>query len=225
MRTVDPTILGAAETILAYFAETDDPPALAVDAVIGFGMFDLSLPRYCADLYVQGAAPRIIFTGGVGAGTGDLGGPEADMWRAEIRRTHPQIPDSAFVLENRSTNTAENIAFTAELLAQKYPALTFGGGIESVIVVASPSRMRRVRLTLRKLQPGVRVVRRLPHVDFAAEAALYARQGVDYFEHLVGELDRIALYPTRGWIAEEPIPPQVQAAGVVIGSWRGSPKR
>lgn len=201
-----------AERVLAYLAATDAPPATPADAILGFGVFDLALPRFCAELHLRGLAPRLVFTGGIGAGTGDLGGPEADAWRAEVRRAYPQIPDAAFVLETRSTNTGENVRFTAELLARCDPPLVLGRELRSIIVVASPSRLRRAWLTLRHLVPGLRTHRRMPPIDFDREAALYARQGTPYLAHLAGELDRLVDYPRRGWIAAEPLPPNIVAA-------------
>lgn len=212
MTELNPDIRAAAERALAYLAETDPAPNEHADAVIGFGVFDLALPVYCGDLFAKGAARRIIFTGGLGAGTGQLGGREADVWRDALRRSHPSIPDDAVILENQSTNTAENISFTANLLAHEFPALAFGEGVRSAIIVASPSRLRRVLLTMRKLQPGVRVVRRLPEWNFEAQRALYSANGVNYIAHLAGELDRIVEYPARGWIAAEPLPPEIAAA-------------
>jgi uncharacterized SAM-binding protein YcdF (DUF218 family) len=212
----------AAERVLAYLGETDPLPtpergdAPATDAIIGFGVFDLNLPRFCGDLFMAGVAPMIIFTGGIGAGTGDLGGPEADAWRAALRTSHPTVPDRNVILENRSANTAENIQFTATLLARDYPDLAFGAGIRRVTIVASPSRLRRVALTLKQLQPQLRVIRRLPSVDFALERELYERNGVNYLAHLCGELDRIIEYPNRGWIAAEPLPPAISAAHAVL---------
>lgn len=207
-------VRAAAQLILQYLSEADAAvPKSPTDAVIGFGVFDLRLPQYCADLFSQGYARRIIFTGGIGGGSGNLRGAEADVWRCEVQRTHPDLPDHVFVIENRSTNTAENIQFTAELLQQLHPELAFGVGIRRAIIVASPSRLRRVRLTMRQLQPAVEVIRMRPPVDFAAEQALYAQHGVDYLAHLVGEIDRLLTYSSRGWIAPEPLPAVVIAAG------------
>ena len=123
--------------VFNYLAETDELPAAACDAVLGFGVFDLKLPRFCGELYRSGRAKRIIFTGGVGAGSADLGQPEADAWHAELLKTHPCIPRDHIILENRSTNTGENVRFTAELLAQKHPRLAFG------VVRQQGSRFRR----------------------------------------------------------------------------------
>ena len=212
MHELDPAVRTAAERVLDYLAETDVLPLSAADAIIGFGVFDLMLPRFCGELHARGVAPRIIFTGGFGAGTGRLTGTEAEVWREELRRSHPTIPDRDVILENRSTNTAENIAFTADLLAREHRDLAFGRGVRSAIIVASPSRLRRVQLTMRKLLPEVRVVRQRPVCSFDRERALYEENGVEYVAHLAGEIDRLVDYPARGWIAGERVPEDVLSA-------------
>jgi hypothetical protein len=211
-----------AELIFAYLAATDPLPPAPVDAIVGFGTFDLGLPRLCGDLHTRGCAPLIIFTGGIGAGTADLGQPEADAWRAELRRSHPTISDERLVLENRSTNTAENIGFTAELLARQHPGWVLGTGVRAVIGVASPSRLKRVALTWQKLQPTVPLVRQRPATAiYASEKALYAAKGFDYDAHLCGELDRIVDYAQRGWIATEALPETITAAHARLRAARG----
>lgn len=216
MRPTDAGLREAARQVLAYLAECDPLPATRCDAIIGFGVFDLELPRFCGELFTQGRARHLVFTGGIGAGTGKLGGAEADAWREELRRSHPEIGDDMVILENASTNTAENIRFTATLLERTNPSLRFGEGIRTAIIVASPSRLRRVGLTMRRQQPGVQVFRHCPTADFEREQALYAHHGVEFVGHLRGELDRILDYGTRGWIAPEPLPPAIAAAHAVL---------
>jgi hypothetical protein len=208
----------ALETLFAYLAETDTFDALPYDAVIGFGMFDLDLPRYCGDLYLRGCARVIVFTGGIGAGTGSLGRPEADAWYDEVRRSLPAVPAHDVIVENRSTNTAENVTFTARVLRDRQPPVAFGEALRRVLVVASPTRLRRVSLTLRHHHPGLEVTRTRPSVPMHADRALYDAEGVDYAAHVLGELDRLERYADFGWIVREPLPAHVQAArGVLRG--------
>jgi uncharacterized SAM-binding protein YcdF (DUF218 family) len=203
-------VLAAARSIFAYLSAVDLFPDTPADAVIGFGTFDVTLASFCGDLYAQQRARRIVFTGGIGAGTADLGRPEADAWREQLARTHPTIPFQHIITESRSTNTAENIAFTAALLSRIDPAFTFGRGLHDALIVASPSRLRRVKLTLQRLQPKLRVTRCLPAgMNFEHEYVLYHAKGIDYLAHLAGELDRIISYPARGWIAADPVPAAV----------------
>lgn len=204
--------LAAARTALDYLAATDPLPALPADAVIGFGMFDVALASFCGELYATGRARRIVFTGGIGAGTADLGKPEADAWQQQLVTTHPHIPPEDVLIENRSTNTAENIAFTQQMLLRANARSSLGQRIKSVLVVASPSRLRRVKLTLACLHPELEVIRRLPAWSFDRERAAYEAKGIDYLRHLLGELDRIVEYADRGWIVREPLPPELLAA-------------
>lgn len=214
LEPLTPEVRAAAERVLAYLSEPDPlpPPAAPADAVMGFGLFDLKLPRFCGDLFAQGRARRIIFSGGIGVGTGKLVGTEADAWRAELRRSHPAISDEHVIVENKSTNTGENLARTTELLAQSHPSLAFGRGINRIILVASPSRVRRVRLTFRKQHPVVTAFAVCPPGTFDGERAAYAENNYNYVDHLVGELDRIVDYPARGYIAAEPLPAEIKAA-------------
>ena len=206
----------AARRAFAWLAETDPLPARAADVVIGFGTFDLALAEFCGALHARGAARRIIFTGGIGAGTADLGQPEADAWMERLVRTRPGVPRDAVILENRSTNTAENIRFTAELLARDFPASAFGAGLRTALIVAAPARLRRVQLTLRLLVPALQTTRCLPVADYDRERTLHDRKGIPFIPHLCGELDRIVAYPARGWIAAEPLPPEIAAAHEVL---------
>jgi uncharacterized SAM-binding protein YcdF (DUF218 family) len=214
--TAPASVVFAARTAFHYLAEVDPPRSTAADAIIGFGVFDLTLPRFCGQLYEQGRARWIIFTGGLGAGTGNLGGPEAAVWRDELLRAYPGFPSDQLVIEDRSTNTTENIQNTADVLAREHPELAFGRGVRSAIIVASPSRLRRVKLALQKLQPELSLTRALPAADFDREHALYASQGIDYLAHITGELDRIVAYPERGWIVYEPLPAPIAEAHDVL---------
>jgi hypothetical protein len=207
--------------VLAYLSETDPAPTDRVDAVIGFGTFDLALPVFCTEVFVRTPARKIIFTGGVGAGSADLGEPEADAWAKAALTTHRELRPEHLILENRSTNTAENIHFTAALLAREYPDFKFGAGLNHAIIVASPSRLRRVKLTLQHLQPSLRATRMLPAVDFDREFAEHERKGIPYLAHLSGELDRIVSYPARGWIAEERLPGEIAEAHATLRQLQG----
>ncbi len=211
-----PLVESAAREAFVYLAATDPLPDVAADAVIGFGTFDLALAVFCGELYHRRRARRILLTGGFGAGTADLGRPEADAWRDALLQAYPRTPAADVVVENRSTNTADNIRFTAALLAREAPALAFGRGIRRVLIVASPSRLRRARLTLELLVPALAITRCRPAADFERERAIHDARKIPFLPHLTGELDRLATYPDRGWIVPEPLPPRIVAAHAVL---------
>jgi len=210
--------LNAARAVFEYLSKQDALPSVVTDAVIGFGTFDITLASFCGDLYANQHARRIIFTGGFGAGTADLGMPEADAWRLQLGRTHPTIPAKDLIIENRSTNTAENILFTAALLSASQPRLKFGEGLAQVLIVAAPSRLRRVKLTLKQLFPSVRTTLCRPETTFEHERALFTAKGLNFVSHLQGEIERLMTYPARGWIAPEPLPPEIAQAHAILKS-------
>lgn len=207
----------AERMLFEWLAVRDSLPAAPCDAVIGFGHFDLSIPRRCAELVRSGAAKRIIFTGGIGAGTADLGRAEADAFLQELTRSDPELAHDA-VIENRSTNTGDNIRFTRAVLESLSPPLRFGEEIRSVLLVATPCRQRRVWLTWQKLVPEVRAWNVPPATDYESLQALYWTKGEDIRQQLVGECQRIRDYPGRGWIAASEIPSSIADAAQTLAS-------
>src|SRR5262245_59647515 len=71
-----------------------------------------------AELALAGWAPLLIFSGGLGAITRHLWHePEADKFAAiAIERG---VPRDRILIENQSTNTGENVAFTKRMLADR----------------------------------------------------------------------------------------------------------
>lgn len=211
----DHEINQASRHLLSWLAPKYPLPKPACDAVIGLGHFDLAIPRYCLECVQKGHARQIIFSGGIGAGTADLGQPEADAFLEVLKHEVPEWASRA-VVENRSTNTAENFLFTESLLRERYPDLALGAGIRSVLLVATPARQRRVGLTWQKLFPNIPSWNApVPH-DWESLKALYQSKGEDLNQQLLGEYDRIRDYPARGWIAPVPIPPEITQAAEVL---------
>lgn len=85
-----------------------------------------------AALYERGLASVVICAGGP---TGLTDRSEADACGAELRRFG--VPPSAVVLEERSFNTDENVAYTLEIMAAR--------GLDSVVVVSSRYHLLRAR--------------------------------------------------------------------------------
>src|ERR1700761_1699073 len=95
------------------------------------GSHDLRVAERGAELYLQGLAPILLFSGGLGNVTkGIWKDPEADRF-ARIA-LDMGVPAEAIFIENQSTNTGENILFTQRLLADK------GLHPDSFIVVQKP---------------------------------------------------------------------------------------
>src|SRR5262245_24690524 len=88
------------------------------DAILVLCSHDKKVAETAAHLFLQGWAPLLIFAGGLGSITREMWQtPEADQF-AEIAMSMG-VPRQAILIENRSTNTGENILFTKQLLAEK----------------------------------------------------------------------------------------------------------
>lgn len=199
---------------LACAGAARNPARAKAAAVIGFGHFDTRIPTRCAEAVLAGHAEWIFLTGGIGAGTADLQRPEADVFRDSLRLWFPSLDPKRILVENRSTNTAENIRFLRAIYenAELLPLLKKRG----VILVATPVRMRRVLLTWKKLEPHIPATCWAPPAYWREEQLLYAARGMDLETQMRNECERLLSYPAKGWIAKPRLPrgfPDVAKAG------------
>jgi hypothetical protein len=213
-------IRDAGKAVFEYLA-VHDPVSVRADLIIGFGHFDPAIPRRCSELFVAGVASRILFTGGVGAGSADLDMPEARFFRETARAHYPQIPDSAFLLEQSSTNTGENVTFSLAMLAAHEPLLRPGHELRSAVIVANPYRQRRVWLTCRKQMGDVGLHNAPPVSSFEQQAELFRAKGQDITGLLVGEVERLVRYGELGYMIACLPPPEIEKACVVLGRASG----
>lgn len=171
------------------------------DAIFALGSHDTRVADRAAQLYLNGYAPLLIFAGGLGRLTEDLWTePEADLF-ARIAK-EKGVPDGAILTENRSTNTGENIQFVKRLLAEKnlHP--------QSFILVQKPYMERRTLATFAKHWPEKTFVVTSPQISFDD----YPTNDIpleQVIQIMVGDLQRIKLYPAKGFQIEQPIPDDV----------------
>ena len=184
----------------------------SVDVILGFGHFDPKIPARCCSLYRQGYASRLLFTGGIGAGSADLKQPEAHYFRNEVKRHCPSIPEHAIILETESTHTGENVLYSLRRLRDLALGCGSDSGFDRVILVANAYRQRRVWLTWQRHAPEIVVFNAPPQTTFEMERALFAEKGQDLIGFLVGEVDRIQRYGGLGYIALVEVPGDVSAA-------------
>src|SRR5277367_4361456 len=116
------------------------------DCILALGSHDLRVADRAAELYLQGLAPILLFSGGLGNVTkGIWTDPEADKF-ARIA-LDKGVPAEAIFVENKSTNTGENILFTRALLEEQ------GLHPQSFLLVQKPYMERRSYATFKKQWP------------------------------------------------------------------------
>lgn len=178
------------------------------EAILVLCSHDTGVARRGAQLYLEGWAPLLIFSGGQGAITSRLWNePEAEVF-ARIA-AGMGVPEESILTETRSTNTGENVRFTRAMLESNRL------DIDSFIVVQKPYMERRAYATFKKNWPEKRIVVTSPRVSFDDYLAHYSNENLsaeDVVGIMVGDLQRIREYPAKGFQIPQDIPDDVWRA-------------
>lgn len=171
------------------------------DIILALGSHDLRVAERASQLYLEGWAPILVCSGGLGNLTSGIWTEsEADQFAAIAIKMG--VPESVVFVENRSTNTGENILFTEKLLSEK------GINPESFIVVQKPYMERRSYATFKKHWPHKSVVISSPQISFEN----YPTEDIPVdrvIEIMAGDLQRIREYPAKGFQIPQDIPHNV----------------
>jgi len=178
------------------------------DAILVLCSHDERVAERGAQLFLEEWAPLIIFSGGQGAITKALWDePEAERF-ARIA-VSLNVPRERILIEPNSTNTGENVQFTKRLLAEK------GLDLQKFIVVQKPYMERRSYATFRRYWPEKEAIVTSPQVSFRDYLAAYSNRSLtaaDVIGIMVGDLQRIKLYPALGYQIAQDIPDEVWEA-------------
>jgi uncharacterized SAM-binding protein YcdF (DUF218 family) len=171
------------------------------DCILALGSHDLRVADRATELYLQGWAPLVIMSGGLGNLTQNMWTEsEADKFaRIAIEKG---VPADAILVENKSTNTGENILFTQQLLQQK------GLDPQDFIVVQKPYMERRSYATFKKHWPNKNLLVTSPQLAFEE----YATADIPMdrvINIMVGDLQRIRFYPAKGFQVYQEIPAEI----------------
>jgi len=174
------------------------------EIILALGSNDLRVAEYAADLYLQGWAPWLIFSGNTGTFTrGRFARSEAETFAAIA--IEKGVPRESILIEPESTNTGENVIFSRRLLERR------GFDPKSLILVQKPYMERRAYATFMNFWPGKHLIVASPPITFADyPTAELTRDMV--INIMVGDLQRIRIYPQKGFQIEQEIPADVWQA-------------
>lgn len=174
---------------------------LRSDCILVLGSNDVRVAERGAQLFLEGMAPWLLFSGGLGNFTKGLWDEaEADKF-AKIAYSLG-VPEEAILIENKSTNTGENIRFTKEVLANH------GLNPQRFIVVQKPFMERRSYATFKQNWPEKELVVTSPQIAMND----YPNDDISFelmVNAMVGDLERIKVYPEMGFQIYQEIPKQV----------------
>ena len=171
------------------------------DCIFALGSHDLRVAERAAQLYLEGYAPLLIVSGGLGRLTsGVWSETEADRFAAIA--VSMGVPERAILVENKSTNTGENILFTQQLLKSR------NLDPHSFIVVQKPYMERRSYATFKKHWPDKQLLVTSPQLSFEE----YPTEEIPLekvINIMVGDMQRIKYYPQKGFQIPQEIPDDV----------------
>lgn len=173
------------------------------DVIIGLGSYDLAVAKKCADLYLKGYAPLILFTGGFGKNTSNLWQKEEAIRFQEVA-LKMGVPKEKILIEKNATNTQENALFAQQIL--KVNGIDF----QTSIVVTKPYMIRRARATFEKNIPTKTFLVTSETVscdDYLSRPQLISKDEI--IEVLVGDIQRIKVYAKKGYQTKQEIPKEV----------------
>ncbi|MBW3628636.1 MAG: YdcF family protein [Gemmatimonadetes bacterium] len=183
-------------------------PLRKADAILVLCSYDIRVAERGAELLLEGWAPLLIFSGGLGTITRVMWNePEADQF-ARVAMSMG-VPAEQILIENESTNTGENVAFTRRLLAER------GLDPASFILVQKPYMERRSYATFKQFWPEKDAIATSPQTGFDEYLEKYSNPALtddEVIAIMVGDLQRIRVYPAKGFQIEQEIPEDVWAA-------------
>ena len=199
---MDKKILNAAKTLWDYLKLGQS--LNKCDCIIAMGSHDLRVAEYAAELVKKDWAPLLVCSGGLGRLT-------KEIWQESEAAKFARIAMSAGVkkkrilVENRSTNTGENILFSKSLLEEN------GVLIKSAILVHKPYMERRAYATARWYWPELTVVVSSPQIPFEDYATSEISMN-EIIQIMVGDFQRILVYPEKGFQIAQEIPVETNVA-------------
>jgi len=182
-------------------------PAKA-DLIVGFGNFNTDIARRAAELYHQGYAPKILFSGGLGRNTKKLL-PEPEAVRFAKVAMECGVPEADIILEDKSENTKDNIVFTRELLQSR------GIPHSHILGVHQPFMERRIVAAMGVYWPEQSFSVTSPQVTIPYYLERARQQGMTEnasISVIVGDFQRIELYAKLGYQLPQYIPEEAWEA-------------
>lgn len=174
------------------------------DCILVLGSHDLRVPERAADLYLQNLAPFVIMSGGLGNFTKEIWSEPEAIKFARIA-VNNGVPADSILIEDKSSNTGENILFTRTLLNELKIKVT------KIIVVQKPYMERRSFATIRKVWPGPEIMVTSPQISFEDYPTIEIPVE-RVINIMVGDLERIIEYPSKGFQVPQDVPENVMQA-------------
>ena len=170
------------------------------DAAIVLGCHDLRVAEHAARLYHKGLFPVAVFSGARSPWF-----PDGEAYAFGGRAIALGVPAGATVYEPDATNTGANIEKTRHALGKA--GITVG----SVLLVSMPYMQRRGLASCQVAWPEVKPVCSSEQITYNAYVEAIGDE-VHVIDQLVGDTQRVIVYPHLGFATEQQVSEHVHAA-------------
>ena len=193
-------ILADAKAIYNFLADVPPAPEYA-DIILAAGSHDLRGAEHAAKLFLRGAAPLIVCSGGYGKMTeGWFKKPEGELFAERCMALG--VPEEKIVIENRATNTGENFTFSHRLIA------ALGITPKTGIATCKPYMAKRTLASGTKQWGEVQWFVSVPQLSF--EEYPTEETPLESTIHLMtGDLQRLRVYSEKGFQAPVEVPDDI----------------
>ncbi|MFA6315046.1 MAG: YdcF family protein [Candidatus Paceibacterota bacterium] len=182
------------EEITKYVFIDDENPTANIALVFGTWNAQKSAVEKAVEIFKRGLVPKIIFSGGLNENSGMV---ESESMANEAIKSG--IASEDIYIENRSTNTLENVLFSLALIDKEL-------GLENVNAITAIMKnyhSRRVLMTLKKHVPNHIILKAAPYkspqYDFDRNNWMESELGK---EKVSEEVSKIEKYLIKGDLAE-----------------------
>ena len=197
---LDKHVIDLAEKIWDYHHLNHIPEKS--DLIMVLGSHDERVAERAIELFREGMAPFLLFSGKRGVLTQDWEETEAQRFAGLARNAG--VPDACILIESRSENTGENIRFSYQLLAEKNMIP------KKMILVQKPYMERRTYATFVKQWPGKHVHALVTSPQISFKNYPTEKIPMDQIIHImVGDLQRLREYSEKGFQIRQEIPGEI----------------
>jgi len=175
------------------------------DCIVVLGSHDTRVAKRGAEIFLEGFAPLIVFSGGYGKLTKHIWNTTEAEKFARIAMDMG-VPETSILIEDKSSNTGENILFVKDLINNKKIK------VQKIIAVNKPYMERRTYAAFKKLWEDIDVIVTSPQMELTEYLAGYRSGEITEYEVInvmVGDLQRIKMYPEKGFQVHQDIPKEV----------------
>ena len=174
------------------------------DFILVLGSSDLRVPKFAAEYFLQHPVSYIVVSGGLGKVTNEIW-TETEAHIFSKVMIDLGVPSEKIYLEEKASNTGENILFSKKIIEE------YGLPHREGLLIAKPYMTRRAYNTASQQWPEVKWSTSAEPLTYHEYLDLVDDQ--ETFIHLiVGDLQRIKVYGQLGFQITEQVPADVWEA-------------